>query len=144
MLEDPQLCIQRSFLATLNASVDELNGVVLQRLSGIAGNNILMPTLTQSLTYIETYFSQDSIKEGSTQPLNLHGDVLLDYLAMLNEPGIPPYKLKLKVGAICTIQRNLSTEKRLVKNARVIIRELNWYSIKVAVLPQPQAINQDM
>jgi hypothetical protein len=63
---------------------------------------------------------------------------------MLNEPSIPPHKLKLKVGAICTIQRNLSTEKGLVKNARVIIRELNRYSIKVAVLPRPQAINQDM
>jgi len=60
---------------------------------------------------------------------------------MLNEPGIPPHELNLKVGAICTIQRNLSTEKGLVKNARVIIRELNRYSIKVAVLPRPQAIN---
>jgi hypothetical protein len=40
VLEDPQQCIQRSFLTTLNASVDELNSVVLQRLSGIAGNNI--------------------------------------------------------------------------------------------------------
>ena len=115
MLEDLQLCIQRSFLATLNTSVDELNGVVLQRLLGTAGNNLL-PTLTQSLTYIETYFSQDSIKEGSTQP-HLHSNVLLDHLAMLNEPRIPPYKLKLKVRAICTIQRNLSIEKGLVKNA---------------------------
>jgi hypothetical protein len=40
---------------------------------------------------------------------------------MLYKPSIPPYKLELKVGAICTIQRNLSTEKGLVKNARVII-----------------------
>ena len=63
---------------------------------------------------------------------------------MLNEPSIPPHELSLKVGAICTIQRNLSTEKGLVKNARVIIRELNQYSIKVAVLPRPQAISQDM
>jgi len=42
VLEDPQRCIQRSFLATLNASVDELNDVVLQRLPGTAGNNILI------------------------------------------------------------------------------------------------------
>ena len=60
---------------------------------------------------------------------------------MLNEPSIPPHKLNLKVGAICTIQRNLSMEKGLVKNARVIIRELNRYLIKVVVLPRPQAIN---
>lgn len=40
VLEDPQRCIQRSFLATLNSSVDELNDVVLQRLPSTAGNNI--------------------------------------------------------------------------------------------------------
>ena len=40
VLEDPQRCIQRSFLATLNASVDELNDIVLQRLPGTASNNI--------------------------------------------------------------------------------------------------------
>lgn len=39
VLEDPQRCIQRSFLATLNASVDKLNDVVLQQLPGTAGNN---------------------------------------------------------------------------------------------------------
>ena len=37
ILQDPQLCIQRSFLATLNIYVDELNNVVLQQLPGRAG-----------------------------------------------------------------------------------------------------------
>lgn len=48
-----------------------------------------------------------------------------DYLAMLNEPGVPPHKLQLKVGTICSIMRNLSIEKGLVKNARVRILELH-------------------
>jgi hypothetical protein len=39
VLEDPRRCIQRSFLATLNTCVDELNDIVLQQLPGIAGNN---------------------------------------------------------------------------------------------------------
>jgi hypothetical protein len=39
VLEDPQRCIQRSFLITLNTCVDELNDVVLQQLPGTAGNN---------------------------------------------------------------------------------------------------------
>jgi hypothetical protein len=80
---------------------------------------------------VGTYYSQDWIKEGNDHPLNLHGDILQDYLAMLYKPGIPPHKLDIKVGAVCTIQRNLSTEKGLVKDARVIIQELNRYSIKV-------------
>lgn len=37
ILQDPQLCIQRSFLTTLNACADELNNIVLQQLPGEAG-----------------------------------------------------------------------------------------------------------
>jgi hypothetical protein len=85
---------------------------------------------------VETYFSYDVVKEDSDCPIQLHGDVLQDYLSTLFEPSIPPHQLHLKVGAICTIQRNLSTERGLVKNARVIIRQLNRHSIKVAVLPR--------
>ena len=59
---------------------------------------------------------------------------------MLCEPGIPPHALTLKVGAICTIARNLSMECGLVKNARVIIQELNRYSIRVGILPICPAI----
>ena len=57
---------------------------------------------------VETYFSYDVVKEDGDRPIRLHGDVLQDYLATLFEPGIPPHQLRLKVGAICTIQRNLN------------------------------------
>src|ERR1700712_6006614 len=78
------------------------------------------------------YWSYDTVKEGSVP--SLHGDVLADYLAMLAEPGIPPHRLCLKVGAICTVMRNLSLEKGLVKNTRVIIQQLQRYSVVVRVL----------
>ena len=65
----------------------------------------------------------------------LHGDVLADYLAMLYEPGIPSHKLRLKVGAICTVARNLSIKNGLVKNARVIIEQLHQYTVVVSLLP---------
>ena len=57
-----------------------------------------------------------------------------DYLAMLNEPGVPPHKLRLKVGTICSIMRNLSIEKGLVKNARVRILELYRHIVRVELL----------
>ena len=66
---------------------------------------------------------------------NLHGDILTDYLGMLHEPGIPAHKLRLKVGAICTVARNLSIKDGLVKNARVIIEQLHQYSVVVRLLP---------
>jgi hypothetical protein len=73
------------------------------------------------------------VKEGNVP--NLHGDVLADYLGMLYEPGIPSHKLRIKVGAICTVAGNLSIEDGLVKNARVIIEQLHQYSVVVKLLP---------
>jgi hypothetical protein len=67
--------------------------------------------------------------------LNLHGDVLADYLGMLHKLGIPSHELRLKVGAICTVARNLSIENGLVKNACVIIEQLHQYSVVVRLLP---------
>ena len=113
----PDLCIKRSFLAVLNAQVDEINDLMLDRLPGRE----------------KVYWSHDTVKEGNVP--NLHGDVLADYLGMLYEPGIPSHKLRLKVGAICTVARNLSIENGLVKNARVIIEQLHQYSVVVKLLP---------
>ena len=57
-----------------------------------------------------------------------------DYLAMLNEPGVPPHMLRLKAGTICSIMRNLSIEEGLVKNARVRILELHRHIVRVELL----------
>ena len=81
----------------------------------------------------KVYWSHDTVKEGNVP--NLHGDVLADYLGMLYELGIPSHKLRLKVGAIYTVARNLSIENGLVKNARVIIEQLHQYSVVVKLLP---------
>lgn len=55
-------------------------------------------------------------------------------------PSIPPHALTLKVGAIYTIARNLSMECGLAKNARVIIQQLNRYSVRVGILPLRPAL----
>ena len=66
-----------------------------------------------------------------------------DYLAMLNEPGVPPHRLQLKVGTICSIMRNLSIEKGLVKNARVRILELRRHIVRVELLHSASPSSDD-
>ena len=61
-----------------------------------------------------------------------------DYLATLSHPSTPPHHLKLKVGAICAIQRNISIEKGLVRNARVQISALHRRFIEVRLLQSNQ------
>jgi hypothetical protein len=43
------------------------------------------------LSLIETYFSYDMVKEDGDRLIQLHGNVLQDYLGMLFEPSIPPH-----------------------------------------------------
>ncbi|CUS15045.1 unnamed protein product [Tuber aestivum] len=82
------------------------------------------------------YFSYDSIKDsdgearqgegdGRSPNMALRGQISTpEFLHELQEPGVPPYELRLKESAICVLIRNLSLEEGLVKNARVVITKL--------------------
>ena len=59
---------------------------------------------------------------------------MLDFLALASQPGIPPHALRMKVGCLCSIMRNLSIDNGLVKNARVIVTKLNHFTVEVKTL----------
>lgn len=62
---------------------------------------------------------------------------------MLKEPGVPTHKLVLKVGCVCSIMRNLSLENGLVKNSRVVIKELYERFVKVELISTADNIRRD-
>jgi hypothetical protein len=64
----------------------------------------------------------------------MQSDALLEYLSLLRSPGTPDHILRLKVGTICSLCRNLSVEKGLVKNSRVIVRRLLPMMVEVELL----------
>jgi hypothetical protein len=80
------------------------------------------------------YYSYDIIKEEEQNTQGLQSEAMTDYLGLLREPGTPHHILRLKVGAICSLCRNLSVEKGLVKNSRVIIRKLFPLMVEVQLL----------
>lgn len=57
-----------------------------------------------------------------------------DYLALLTHNGIPAHELRLKPGCICSLMRNMSVQKGLVKNARLTIVRLHQRYIEVRVI----------
>lgn len=65
---------------------------------------------------------------------------ILEFLSLPKEPGIPAHNLVLKVGCLCAIMRNLSIEDGLVKNARVVVRELHERFVGVELLPNSSYI----
>jgi hypothetical protein len=48
-------------------------------------------------------------------------EALDDFLAQITSRDAPDHDLHLKVGAVCSIMRNLSSAKGLVKNQRVVV-----------------------
>jgi hypothetical protein len=82
---------------------------------------------------IHRYHSSDSIEgdaEGSNEA------VLADpeFLNSLEEPGIPPHELNLKIGAICRLTRNFDASRGLTKNTRVIVRNLLRYTVEIETI----------
>ena len=89
--------------------------------------NLIAKIISQYLQSSVTFWSCDSIKE-TDQAIDLDTE---DLLATMKEPGIPTHQLDLKEGCLCALMRNLSIDKSLVKNTRVVIIRLRKYSVEV-------------
>ena len=63
----------------------------------------------------ESYYSANFIKEDNH--IILDNNAGLNFLSLINHNGVPLHHLRLKVGAVCTLMRNMSVKKGLVKNA---------------------------
>jgi hypothetical protein len=81
------------------------------------------------------YYSRDEVRETDSSKLtDDHPIANGDYLAMLTHPGVPSHELKLKIGSVCVLMRNMSVKKGLVKNARVLVKDLRPHYAIVSVL----------
>ena len=87
-----------------------------------------MPALTSTE---DVFYSADRVKEDEDVPID---EATPDFLALQTHNGVPPHVLRLKVGCVCSIMRNLSVRKGLVKNARVIVRSLHRRFLQVQVI----------
>jgi hypothetical protein len=104
-------------LAPTNFQVDSYNTSILQSIDGTG----------------QIYLAADSLKEvgdlGLTAP-----DSILDYVAKYPPPGLPPHSLTIKSNAVFRLLRNLSVDRGLVKNVRVVIVHTGTRLITVRLL----------
>ena len=103
-LEDPYECSQRAILAGTNAQIDTLNDVILSQMAGP----------------VESFYSADSCVDPDGNALQVGSEVL----GAFNETGTPPHQLKLKLGSVAIIVRNLNFSSGLCNSTKVIIREI--------------------
>jgi hypothetical protein len=92
---------------------------------------------------LAVYSSFDSIVENDGGSVDSDGsastklystEALEDFLAQITSRDAPDHDLHLKVGAVCSIMRNLSSAKGLVKNQRVEIIAMRARYIEVRLL----------
>ncbi|KAJ2996365.1 hypothetical protein NUW54_g7251 [Trametes sanguinea] len=117
ILADPTACVSRAILAPTNAQIDAYNNDIIDR---IAGDE-------------QTYFAADSLKEATDVGAHSPDDIL-DYVARQTPSGLPPHALTIKVNGVYRLIRNLSIDRGLVKNTRVIIVALGRRLITVRVI----------
>ena len=119
MPEQLALISKSALLTSKNDNVHKLNSDVLNRLEGLE----------------QTYLSLDSIVDDSAQELERLTDLYpTEFLNSRNPSGIPLHNLKLKVGAIVMLLRNLNSEKGLCNGTRLCINTLGDHIVTATVL----------
>ena len=115
ILLDPCACTSRAILAPTNVQVDRYNDLILD----------MIPSEERF------YYANDSIKETTNADISEHLPIL-DYLSTKTLPGLPPYCLRVKTNCYFRLLRNLSIDKGLVKNARVVTKTLGSHLISIS------------
>jgi ATP-dependent DNA helicase PIF1 len=105
---------KRVILCPRNDATFEINDVIIKNMSGTA----------------KVYYSIDDFEANNPNDKSIP----VDYLHTLTVSGLPPHKLTLKIGAICTILRNLDLKGGLCNGTRVIILSLEDKVIKARIL----------
>ncbi|PIL35120.1 hypothetical protein GSI_02908 [Ganoderma sinense ZZ0214-1] len=117
ILSAPVSCLRRSILAPTNIQVDTYNEIIIDRISGAQ----------------RTYLAADSLKEVEEAGIE-SPDTVLDYVARQTPPGLPPHSLTIKVNAVYRLMRNLSIDRGLVKNVRVVVVAIGARLVTVRLL----------
>jgi ATP-dependent DNA helicase PIF1 len=117
ILQDSAACLKRSILAPTNCQVDIYNNAILKRVNGEE----------------RTYLAADSLKEVNAAGV-VSPNSALDYIAKQTPPGLPSHTLTVKVNGIYRLIRNLSIDRGLVKNVRVIVTEVGNRLVTVRLI----------
>uniref|UniRef100_A0A8D8TLU8 ATP-dependent DNA helicase n=2 Tax=Cacopsylla melanoneura TaxID=428564 RepID=A0A8D8TLU8_9HEMI len=105
ILRDSDVSARRAILAPLNVNVNEANRVILDSLD----------------SPVHELLSADSVVKEAEDGLNV--DIQL--LNQATGQGVPNHALRLKIGCVCLIMRNLNIADGLVNGTKVIVTAIS-------------------
>ncbi|XP_071699712.1 uncharacterized protein [Rutidosis leptorrhynchoides] len=109
---------ERAILTPRNDDVTEINKHIFKRLNGEK----------------KPYKSSDEICKGSTDALEKHQSYPVEFLNKLNFSGVPPHKLKLKIGQPVMLLCNINPSAGLCNGTRLIITEFQKFVLYARVI----------
>lgn len=108
----------RAILTPTNVVVDDINSQILEKLPGI----------------VHTYLSQDSIDDNGGEDNDFDAAFPVEYLNSINMPCLPRHELKIKVGTVVMLMRNLNQIMGLCNGTRMIVTACKKNSIECEIL----------
>ncbi|XP_074323022.1 uncharacterized protein LOC141659971 [Apium graveolens] len=117
-LDSQEYLRSRSILNPTNVVVDDINAQILER---VPGN-------------MHTYLSQDSIEDRGVDENDFDSSFPVEYLNSINMPCMPKHELKVKVGAVVMLMRNLNQIMGLCNGTRMIVTGCKKNSIECQIL----------
>ncbi|XP_063936175.1 uncharacterized protein LOC108225973 [Daucus carota subsp. sativus] len=108
----------RAILTPTNVWVDDINVRVLEKIPGTC----------------HTYLSQDSMEDSVSPHSDFDASFPIEYLNSLDMPCLPKHELKVKVGAVVMLMRNLNQILGLCNGTRMIVTDCKKNSIECEIL----------
>ena len=108
----------RAILTPTNVVVDDINTIILDKIPGAT----------------HTYLSQDSIEDVGVEDNDFGSAFPVEYLNSINMPCLPKHELKIKVGVVVMLMRNLNQILGLCNGTRMIVTGCKINSIECEIL----------
>ena len=108
----------RAILTPTNLIVDDINEYILEKIPGET----------------HTYLNQDSIEDRGVGENNFDDSFPVEYLNSLNMPCLLKHELKIKVGVVVMLMRNLNQILGLCNGTRLVVTACRKNSVECEIL----------
>jgi len=126
----------RAILASTNDLVDQWNADIQSRRCRLLA---AAEGASRNAGEIHTLRSADVLTECDDERGHIRRMLTTEFLNSINRPGVSPHELKLAVGDICIVMRNLNKKGGLTNNRRVAVLAIQRSAVKVQTIgPNPK------
>lgn len=116
--KDSKYLSERAILTPTNQTVGHLNSLIVEKIPG------------ESFSY----YSVDSAEDFGGTDDDLNSAFPIEYLNSISIPGLPLHELKLKVGVVVMLMRNLNQTLGLCNGTRMIVTKCLKFCVECVVI----------